>query len=110
MITSAQSGWEWLRSIRVRLTLWYVVLLGIILIAFSVFLYTNLARNLRAGADDSLASEAQRVVASLDIEDGPLALDGTPDGMPAGTVAALYDANGQRVFATDSRAIQPLPD
>jgi hypothetical protein len=35
-----------LRTIRLRLTLWYLLLLTIILLGFSIFLYASLRRNL----------------------------------------------------------------
>ena len=43
-----------LRSIRLRLTLWYVLLLAIILAGFSAGIYVTLRHNLYANLDDSL--------------------------------------------------------
>ena len=43
-----------LRSIRLRLTLWYVLLLAIILAGFSAGIYLTLRHNLYANLDDSL--------------------------------------------------------
>ena len=45
-----------LRSIRLRLTLWYVLLLAIILAGFSAGIYLTLRHNLYANLDDSLAT------------------------------------------------------
>ncbi len=45
-------------SIRTRLTAWYVVLLGIILILFSIFLYYFLSKRLYEGIDNSLKVSA----------------------------------------------------
>ncbi len=100
-------AWPKLRTIRVRLTLWYVALLSVILAAFSVFLYVNLSRSLHDEVDRSLRSEAQRLIATLDIEDGQPRLGDGPDNLQVGTVAALYDPTGQRLLANDPR--QPLP-
>lgn len=95
------------RSIRVRLTLWYVALLAIILVAFSTVLYASLARGLNAQLDVSLSTEAERLIASLDVENGALHLGEGPDNLSVGTVGALYDASGQVLLAYDPR--QPLP-
>ncbi len=48
-------------SIRVRLTLWYVSLLAVILIAFSVAFYTVLQYSLTSELDRSLQERAQQV-------------------------------------------------
>src|SRR5437016_3274532 len=51
-------------SIRVRLTLWYVALLAVILVAFSGVLYVSLSRSLSQELDLTLSTEATRLVAS----------------------------------------------
>jgi signal transduction histidine kinase len=94
-------------SIRVRLTLWYVALLAGILFAFSGLLYLSLARSLSQELDLTLSTEAQRLVASMDFENGGPQLGDGPDNLRIGTVAALYDASGRRLLAYDPR--QPLP-
>ncbi|MBV9355074.1 MAG: HAMP domain-containing protein, partial [Chloroflexi bacterium] len=99
-----------LRTIRVRLTLWYVALLAVILCAFSAFLYVNLARNLEAELDRSLAAAAQQVGLNLDDANGSLGLGDGPDLLPAGTVAALYDVTGQQLLARNPlEPVLPLP-
>ncbi|MGH2459974.1 MAG: sensor histidine kinase [Chloroflexota bacterium] len=95
-----------IRTIRVRLTLWYVALLAVILVSFSSFLYVNLARNLRAELDQSLGTEARRVVASLDIQDGKPSLKGEFDSQETGAVIALYDPSGTRLI--DAGAPRPF--
>jgi len=47
-----------LRSIRLRLTLWYVVLLAVILAGFSAGIYLTLRHNLYGNLDDSLTTRA----------------------------------------------------
>jgi heavy metal sensor kinase len=93
--------------IRVRLTLWYVALLAVILVAFSGLLYVNLARSLRGELDMTLSSEAARLIGSMDVENGAPQLGDAPDNLRIGTVAALYDRSGTRLLAYDPR--QPLP-
>src|SRR5512136_2584531 len=46
------------RSLRFKLTLWYVLILGILLISFSSFLYITLSKSLHRDVDDSLRSLA----------------------------------------------------
>jgi heavy metal sensor kinase len=94
-------------SIRVRLTLWYVALLAVILLVFSGLLYLSLSRSLREELDITLGTEAQRLTASMDFENGSPRLGEAPDNLRIGTVAALYDSTGRRLVAYDPR--QPLP-
>ena len=49
------------RSVRFKLTLWYVLILGILLISFSSFLYFTLSKSLRRGVDNKLRSLAELV-------------------------------------------------
>jgi len=94
-------------SIRVRLTLWYVALLAVILLAFSGVLYLSLSRSLRQEMDLTLTTEAGRLIAAMDFENGAPQLGEGPDNLRIGTVAALYDTSGRHLVAYDPR--QPLP-
>lgn len=49
------------RSIRFKLTLWYVLILGILLISFSSFLYLTLSRSLHRDVDNKLRSLAEMI-------------------------------------------------
>jgi len=49
------------RSLRFKLTLWYVFILGILLIAFSGFLYFTLSKSLYRGVDNKLRSLAELI-------------------------------------------------
>ena len=49
------------RSLRFKLTLWYVFILGILLIAFSSFLYITLSRSLYRDVDNKLRSLAELI-------------------------------------------------
>ncbi len=52
-------------SIRVRLTLWYVLIFGLLLIGFSVFTYALLSRNLYNQMDDSLSKAAKSMASEF---------------------------------------------
>jgi heavy metal sensor kinase len=92
------------RTIRVRLTFWYMALLALILVGFSAFLYVSLSRSLRGEADHILASDAQQVSSSLDIQNGQPQIGESP---PTGSVVALYTTSGQLLAASDART--PVP-
>lgn len=49
------------RSLRFKLTLWYVLILGILLISFSSFLYLTLSRSLYRDVDHKLRSLAELI-------------------------------------------------
>jgi len=50
-----------IRSLRFKLTLWYVFILGILLISFSAFLYFTLSKSLHRDADAKLRSLAELI-------------------------------------------------
>ena len=81
-------------SVRARLTLWYVSVLALVLIAFSVGVYALLSRALYARVDDSLVAVSDITIKSLtnDIEEGQ-----TIEGSAQSTVAELF--NPQQAIA-----------
>ncbi|MDA8216447.1 MAG: heavy metal sensor histidine kinase [Dehalococcoidales bacterium] len=81
--------------IRVRLTLWYVALLAVILLAFSGALYLSFSRGLREQQDATLRAEAAQLQASVDQENGRPHMGQNEGQLSAGTVAALYDSAGR---------------
>lgn len=58
------------RPIRVRLTLWYALLLAIVLIAFSVALYLALRLSLYENLDDALCNGAELVTDAPQVDAG----------------------------------------
>ena len=83
-----------LDSVRVRLTLWYVGVLALVLIAFSVMVYTLLSRVLYQRVDDVLQSTIEVAIKSLDndLEEGQ-----TVQGAAQSTATELF--NGQQAMA-----------
>jgi heavy metal sensor kinase len=49
------------KSLRFKLTLWYVIILGILLTSFSTFLYVTLSKSLYRNVDDKLRSLAHLI-------------------------------------------------
>jgi heavy metal sensor kinase len=93
------------RSIRLRLTFWYVLVLAIILAAFSAGIYLTLGHSLYANLDDSIEARANDLLGLAEYEGGRPAL-------PANVAASgpelgeqfvrVYDAEG--LVTTDTSA------
>ncbi len=100
-----------LRPIRVRLTLWYVLLLAITLAAFSAGVYFALRQSLYSNLDDSLDSRAE-IVAGLVTRGGRLSVSGVDipgDPVEGEEIVRVYDLSGDVVF--DNSADQfPVPE
>ena len=92
-------AWAHRRTIRARLTLWYVALLALILCAFCAFLYFSLSRTLHDETDRALADAARGALDTLDVRDGVAHLGETPDGLVSGTLVVLADVQGQPLNA-----------
>ncbi len=60
-------------TLRMRLTAWYLLLLGLVLILFSAYVYFRLEHSLLAQIDSSLQVAVSQALANLDAEDGRLA-------------------------------------
>jgi len=89
------------RSLRVRLTLWYVLLLAVILAAFSAGIYLTLRHNLNANLDESLQSRVDDLLALVSYEgDRPTLLGSvsSSSGEPDEQFARAYDASGNLTF------------
>ncbi len=59
---------KWLRSIRVRFTGWYLIVLAILLVLLSVGLYLHLSYALRRNLDLGLVHQSEQLAAMPDIE------------------------------------------
>jgi len=90
-----------IRSLRVRLTLWYVILLAIILAIFSAGIYLTLRHNLYEGLDDTVRNRADVLAGALQYEDGrPTLAVSTPPGDPndAESFVRVFDVAGEVTF------------
>jgi two-component system OmpR family sensor kinase len=98
-----------LDSVRERLTLWYVSVLALVLIAFSIGIYSLLSRSLYARVDDGIRSVIQVAIISLihDTEEGQ-----SSQGAAQSTVTelfnpqqalAIFDTSGKLLAANTSR-------
>jgi heavy metal sensor kinase len=108
LLDRLQHLWGYRPTIRVRLTLWYVVLLAVSLVAFSAFLYVSLSRNLYAEIDRWLVAEAEQVSALVEVSSsGRLEVEGGTRALAPGTLLMLYDRSGQRVYSSNGRFVLP---
>ena len=102
-----------LRSIRLRLTLWYVALLAVILAAFSAGIYLTLRHNPSANLDDSLETRAAVLLQAIDFDEGRPTLEGPIS--PAGSevddgYVRVYDAVGALTFdSSGGEGLSPAP-
>jgi heavy metal sensor kinase len=108
---------RFVRSIKFRLTIWYVVALVGLLLLFGIMAFFMLSRNLYQGLDDSLKTRAVQLENSLQVNDNTIALDndgeGGFEGQP-GELVLLYGTDGtllQRFGpAVDADDVDPLVD
>jgi len=99
------------QSLRLRLTLWYVVLLAIILIAFSGIVSVRLNTTLQNNLDDALRNRADLLAGTITSNNGRLALD--PAQLPVDRnqgehFTRLYDATGVLV-SNDTAGMGTVP-
>jgi heavy metal sensor kinase len=97
------------KHIKVRLTLWYVFLLAIVLIVFSIVLYFSLKGSLLNEVDNNLSTMGKQVITNLDYEDGQLSFQNNEEpGDPLellvseGYAIRLVDGEGGTLEGTGS--------
>jgi heavy metal sensor kinase len=102
-------------SVRVRLTLWYVAVFGLVLAGFSVFVYLVLSQSLYARLDQSLSRAAEVVAGELRseiVEHNGDASAGAVQTLTElhlpGTLVAMFD--GQRLLASNFEDDRLSPD
>jgi heavy metal sensor kinase len=94
-------------SVRARLTLWYVLVFGVLLSGFSLVIYLALSKSLYSRLDHSLANAAKTVATSFQIETGERGGDaaaGAADTLSTLQLPDVYVAiyQGDRLLATSS--------
>lgn len=90
------------RSLRFKLTLWYVLILGILLISFSSFLYLTLSRSLYRDVDHKLrslaeliASESTSPLSKFDFGSIDQTLETSMNLKPIGKFIQVLDESGR---------------
>jgi heavy metal sensor kinase len=94
-------------SIRLRLTLWYVLLLSIILAAFSAGVYLTLRQNLYDSLNDSIRDRCNVLLGSVQYEGGRPTLAGrisADDPSQGESFIRVFDGSGQITFDNSAAA------
>lgn len=90
-----------LDSVKFRLTLWYIAILGLVLIFFGAIVYFILANSLRSGLDNLLQSRASQFAATYNINNGQLNLPGSDEAsavlLSEDEIALLINSQGKLV-------------
>src|SRR4030042_102291 len=104
------------RSLRFKLTLWYVFILGILLIAFSGFLYIPLSRSLYRDVDNKLrslaeliASESASPLSKFGFGNIDQTLEATMNLKPIGKFIQVLDESAQIGRKSDNLKNVQLP-
>ena len=105
-----------LRSLRFKLTLWYVLILGILLISFSSFLYLTLSKSLHRDVDNKLrslaeliASESGSPLSKFGFGNIDQALETSMSLKPIGKFIQVLDESGQIGKKSDNLKNVQLP-
>jgi len=105
-----------LRSLRFKLTLWYVLILGILLISFSSFLYLTLSKSLHRDVDNKLrslaeliASESSSPLSKFGFGNIDQALETSMSLKPIGKFIQVLDESGQIGKKSDNLKNVQLP-
>jgi heavy metal sensor kinase len=96
-----------LRSVRLRLTLWYVLLLAMILAAFSAGIYLTLRHNLYANLDNSLESRTNDLLPLVRYQGtSPTLSESITANSPdlGEQFVRVYDTSGQLTFDDSGEA------
>lgn len=80
------------KTIKFRLTVWYLVAIMILLAAFSAAAYFMLSRNLYQNLDDSLKGRISELQRSIAVEDGHITFGGKVDEL-----VLMYNSDGALV-------------
>ena len=104
------------RSLRFKLTLWYVLILGVLLISFSTFLYFTLSKSLHRDVDSKLrslaefiASESSSPLSKFGFGNIDQALETTMNLKPIGKFIQVLDESGNIGRKSDNLKNDQLP-
>lgn len=100
------------RSIRVRLTLWYVLLLAVILALFSAGVYVALRDSLNRNLNDTLETDAEVLEAAVEVNNGSprLSTVTAPGHIEGEQFARVFDTSGALTFDNALPSASPEVD
>src|SRR5207248_1701062 len=104
-----------LSSVRFRLTIWYVLILALVLLVFGSIIYASQAQSMSSELHDNLRGDAERLAATYDPGNATLAVPEQGKGKtttlrPEDIVLALDTDGGvtQQLGQIDKRDLPPL--
>ncbi len=72
---TSRGAWRWVSGVRVRLTLWYLLVLAVVFLVFGSLLLTEASQQANAEEENGLIVIAQQVAATYHSADGKLHLE-----------------------------------
>lgn len=95
------------KSLRFRFAFWTASILLIALVAFGVYMYESVARELNASVDSTLALNASQVISTLNFENGQLI--NPESGVSQAEAPDLFELGiSFRIISQDGRVLQSL--
>ncbi len=100
------------RQIRLRLTLWYVLLLAVILALFTGGVYVALRENLNSNLNDSLQNRADAILSLITVDQGMPDVGGiqAPGDVEGENFARILDSSGAVLFDNSSPSLSAAVD
>src|SRR5579859_5788831 len=89
----------WPPSIRVQLTLWFILVFTVLMLVFGAVFYVNLSKSLQTSFDTSLELRTQQIAAGINDEKGTITIQDVTGALPG-----LVDPDSTNATGT------PLPD
>lgn len=89
----------WPPTIRVQLTLWFILVFTLLILLFGAVFYVNLRKSLQTSFDASLELRTQQIAAGINDENGTISIQDVTGALPG-----LVDPDSMNVKGT------PLPD
>ena len=89
----------WPPTIRVQLTLWFILVFTVLMLLFGAVFYVNLRKSLQTSFDTSLELRTQQIAAGINDEKGTITIQDVTGALPG-----LVDPDSTNVTGT------PLPD
>ncbi len=98
-------------SIRVKLTLWYIAVLTLIIVAFAIVTYLLFVSSLKKETDENLTEMAKTLATSVSADQGDDEIERTPDELVKEALDEFRFRDYQfAVFTNDDRFITKTPD
>lgn len=107
MNNSSSSRLPKLFTIKFRLTVWYILILALVLVCFSLVLYWDMERSMYHEAGLLLDTQARQLLSGLEAEEDRVYLPEIQDLTASGTLAAFYDVNGSLLDGSPKDNIIP---